>query len=724
MDEKRRTVSNVHVSPRRRSLTAAVQLHAAAFRMARHSVWPVFDLLLRIWIARTFLMSAAAQMMHLPGTGLPEGPMVSWVGPLLHSPSGPWAEVSCALLVAVGIFTQPAALVLFVVALAGAVSEPANAQLLTCALVAWYIVSGAGQFSLDYALGGVASSALTPARPILHAAEWLRTAIGPVYQLLLRAGVAAALLLQSPGAYGMEPYVGDFLRPAMIPLTSQWPMFVSVMAAALLLSGIATRYVALLLLFTFSVGAMVHLHWAAQSCWLLVLGLIALRGPGTWSIDALIERWLRDTYPELDGKPSFSLEGLPRVVIVGAGFGGLTCAGALRYTPVSVTLIDRANHHLFQPLLYQVATASLSPGDIAAPIRPLFREAFNIRVLFGTVTGVDARAQVVELGDKRVPYDYLVLASGATHGYFGKDEWQGLAPGLKRLEDATEIRRRLLTAFERAELTEDAEERRALLTFLIVGGGPTGVELAGSIAELARLGMHKDFRRFDPAEARIVLVQSAPRILPTFAASLSSIAQRSLEALGVEVRTGQPVDKIDHSGVSVRGEHIPARTVLWAAGVVASPAARWLGATGDRAGRVIVGLDLSVPGMSNVFAIGDTAASKGWAGHEVPGLAPAAKQAGAYVARAIRARVAGRPTPAPFEYRHRGSLATIGRKSAVVDFGKVQLWGAPAWWLWGLVHVGLLGGVRNRIATVVNWFWSYITFKSAIRLITGTDSTA
>jgi len=249
------------------------------------------------------------------------------------------------------------------------------------------------------------------------------------------------------------------------------------------------------------------------------------------------------------------------------------------------------------------------------------------------------------------------------------------------------------------------------------------VELAGAIAELARLGMHKDFRRFDPADARVVLVQSAPRILPTFPESLSRIAQRSLEQLGVEVYTGRPVDTIDHAGVSVRGEHIPARTVLWAAGVIASPAARWLGVACDRAGRVIVGPDLSVPGMSNIFAIGDTAAIKGWGGQDVPGLAPAAKQAGVYVARTLRARLAGRPAPPPFEYRHRGSLATIGRKSAVVDLGSVRLWGAPAWWLWGTVHVGLLVGVRNRISTLVNWFWSYVTFKSAIRLITDTDPT-
>jgi NADH dehydrogenase/putative oxidoreductase len=289
------------------------------------------------------------------------------------------------------------------------------------------------------------------------------------------------------------------------------------------------------------------------------------------------------------------------------------------------------------------------------------------------------------------------------------------------LEDATQIRHRLLTAFEKAELADDPAERTALLTFLIVGGGPTGVELAGAIAELTRLGMHRDFRAFDPRDARIILVQSADRILPTFPTSLSLLAQRSLAALGVEVLTDSRVTGINEFGVTIAAQQIPARTVLWAAGVVASPAGAWLGAACDAAGRIIVAPDLTVPNHPNVFAVGDIAASRAWAGENVPGLAPAAKQAGAYAAQVIRAQVSGKSAPPPFKYRHWGSLATIGRKSAVADFGKVHLWGAPAWWLWGLLHVGLLVGVRNRLSTLVNWFWSYITFRSAIRLITGSD---
>jgi NADH dehydrogenase/putative oxidoreductase len=389
-----------------------------------------------------------------------------------------------------------------------------------------------------------------------------------------------------------------------------------------------------------------------------------------------------------------------------------------------VTVIDQTNFHLFQPLLYQVATAALSPGDIAAPVRTLFRNDVGIRVLLGRVTGVDTQRQIVTFNEREIPYDYLVLATGATHSYFGKEGWAPYAPGLKRVEDAIEIRRKILTAFEQAEATGDADRRASLLTFLIVGGGPTGVELAGAIAELARFGMDKEFRMFDPADARVILVQSAPRLLPAFPETLAAIAQRSLEKLGVQVLLGSRVEDIDPDGVVVSGKKILSSTVLWAAGVTASPAAKWLKVDCDSAGRIKVGADLGVPGISNVFAIGDTALSSGWKGKPVPGLAPAAKQGGTYVARQIRARVEARPPRSAFKYRHLGSLATIGRKAAVADFGFVKLWGEPAWWLWGMVHVGFLVGTRNRIATLINWFWAYLTFSGGIRLITGGESTS
>jgi NADH dehydrogenase/putative oxidoreductase len=458
--------------------------------------------------------------------------------------------------------------------------------------------------------------------------------------------------------------------------------------------------------------------------WAMTLGLFLAFGAGPLSLDALLHRRLRGVFPQLAGMPAFSIEGLPRVVIVGAGFGGLECARALRIERVQVTLIDRHNYHLFQPLLYQVATAGLSPGDIATPVRALFREQFNTRVLLGSVSAVDATAKKVKVGDLEVPYDFLVLATGASHSYFGRDEWAPHAPGLKRIEDATDMRRRMLTAFERAEACEDEAQRRSLLTFLIVGGGPTGVELAGAIAELARFGMDKDFRRFDPAAARVVLVQAGARILPAFPEALSETARRSLEKLGIEVLTGSRVEAIDELGVTVNGKRIAARTVLWAAGVVASPAANWLGAQADNAGRVKVGADLSVPGSPEIFVIGDTALSMAWQGQPVPGLAPAAKQGGAYVARVIRSRVASRAAPGPFRYRHLGSLATIGRKAAVADFGWIRISGAAAWWLWGLVHVGFLVGVRNRVSVMFDWVWAYLTLRSGTRLITGAPAPA
>ena len=409
----------------------------------------------------------------------------------------------------------------------------------------------------------------------------------------------------------------------------------------------------------------------------------------------------------------------PRVVIVGGGFGGMACAAGLRHEQVDVTLIDRRNYHLFQPLLYQVATANLSPGDIATPIRAVFRDDPRITVLCGTVTGVDAADQAVLLGDRAIKYDYLVLATGASHGYFGHDEWAAHAPGLKFVDDAIAIRRRILGAFERAEVTDDPAERESLLTFLICGGGPTGVELAGAIAELARHGLENEFRNFDPSAARIILVQSGPRILPPFPEKLSRIAHISLERLGVQVMVGSRVEAIDAGGVVVQGKRIAASTVLWAAGVVASPSAAWLGQVPDPAGRLKVTGDLSVPGMPNIFAIGDTALALAWQGTPVPGLAPAAKQGGAYVASVLRRRLEGRPPPPDFRYRHQGSLATIGRKSAVADFGRIRLWGSVAWWLWGAVHVLFLVGLRNRLSVTLGWMWSYFTYGVGVRLITG-----
>ena len=364
--------------------------------------------------------------------------------------------------------------------------------------------------------------------------------------------------------------------------------------------------------------------------------------------------------------------------------------------------------------------AELSPADIATPVRGLFRDHPRLRVLCGTVSGVDVVRRCITLNGRILPYDVLVLATGASHGYFGHEEWAAAAPGLKSVEDATSIRSRIFAAFERAEAADDPVVRNTLLTFLICGAGPTGVELAGAIAELAHHGMEKEFRNFDPASARILLVQAGPRILPQFADRLSVFARASLESLGVEVRVDSRVEAIDADGVVVNGERIAAATVLWAAGVVASPAATWLGLEPDKAGRINVGADLSVPGLPDVFAIGDTALALAWDGQPVPGLAPAAKQAGAYVAFVLRARLRGGKLPPPFRYRHQGSLATIGRQSAVADFGRVKLTGALAWWLWGAVHILFLAGPRNQFSVVLGWIWSYFTFRVGVRMITAT----
>ena len=453
--------------------------------------------------------------------------------------------------------------------------------------------------------------------------------------------------------------------------------------------------------------------------YLMVLGLIALHGPGALSIDSLLVRALVRRFPSLKGMRMVSYEGMPHVVIIGGGFGGIAAAKALRHTNCRVTLIDRRNYFLFQPLLYQVATAGLSPADIAGPIRALFRDQPNVRVLLGEVTDIDAAMREVILRDARVAYDYLVVATGARHSYFGHDEWAPFAPGLKQIDDATSIRSRLLFAFEQAENAGSTEMQREMLTFVIVGGGPTGVELAGAIAELARHGLSREFRAIDPATARVILMQSGPRILPTFPESLSREAAAALTGLGVEVLTCSAVQRIDDGGVVVSGRRVRAGNVFWAAGVMASPAAQWMKAEADQVGRVKVTEDLSVPGLPEVFAIGDTALSNGWNGKPVPGLAPAAKQEGRYLASVIKARIEGRPPPAPFRYRHAGSLATIGRKAAVADFGWLRLSGALAWWVWGVVHILFLSGMRNRVVVALQWFWAYLTYHPSTRLITG-----
>jgi len=410
--------------------------------------------------------------------------------------------------------------------------------------------------------------------------------------------------------------------------------------------------------------------------------------------------------------------GRARVVIIGAGFGGLSAAKALADTELDVTVIDQHNYHLFQPLLYQVATAALSPAEIASPIRSILRDVRNVNVMLAKVSSVDLASRYVLAEGRRIAFDYLVVATGAQHAYFGHDDWAAYAPGLKTIDDATDLRRRILLAFEKAESEPDAAERRRLLNFVIVGGGPTGVEMAGAIAELARRALALDFRCIDPTAARVILVEAAPRVLTPFDPSLSDAARRSLEQLGVEVRLGAGVTACDASGVSLGAERIEARTIIWAAGVMASPVGQFLTAETDGVGRVKVEPDLSLPGHPDVFVIGDTALANGPDGTPLPGIAPVAKQQGKYVAALIKARVAGRMLP-PFRYRDLGILATIGRKRAVAQLGKIKVTGFVAWLLWSVAHIYFLIGFRNRLVVALSWLWYYVTFQRGTRLITG-----
>lgn len=410
---------------------------------------------------------------------------------------------------------------------------------------------------------------------------------------------------------------------------------------------------------------------------------------------------------------------IPKVIIAGGGFGGLSSAKQLANEPVAVTLIDRANHHLFQPLLYQVATAVLSPAQIAQPIRHVLNRAANITVEMDEIVEVRPGEQKVITRDKEYDYDYLILATGARHSYFGHPEWEKVAPGLKTLDDAVELRNRMLAAFEKAERTDDPGEQKALLTFVVVGGGPTGVEMAGAVTEVARYSMVRDFRRIRPESARVILLDGAPRVLQTFSEKLSEKAREQLERIGVTVRSDAQVVNVSEDGVMLKdGEFIPCRTIIWAAGNEASPLGKQLGVTTDRAGRVIVEPDLTIPGYPNIYVVGDLASYSHQDGKPLGGVAPVAMQMGRYAAHAILARIVGGEVP-PFRYVDRGSMATIGRHAAVAEIRGVEFSGRPAWLAWLLVHLMFLVGFRNRISVLLQWMWSYLNYYRGARLITG-----
>lgn len=704
-----------------------------AVRIAEKAAGPLLDLFVRLWLAEIFWTSGLVKMqnwtiaLHLSAHHY----AVSWLDPATAAWLGEAIELVCSPLLVFGLATRFAALPMFILSVIQFSYDASDQHLLWAVLFAWFVVKGAGPISLDAMIGrGIAATAFPLVGRITQVFGLLSRWGDPTLKLLLRCWIAA--LCFRSGVMKITHF--DMTQMLLYAHSSQWlfppdlavrfSILVGLACLIFLVLGAGTRVIAILL-----IGSTVLLDPAFQrqidiAYYWMALGLLALHGPGALSIDSLLTRLLLRRFPRLEPMRNISHEAIPHVVIVGGGFGGISAAKALRHAACRITVIDRRNYFLFQPLLYQVATAGLSPADIAGPIRGLFRDQPNVRVVLGEVTEVDTAQRAVIMRNARIPYDYLIVATGARHSYFGRDDWASFAPGLKQVEDATSIRGRLLFAFEQAENAQSPQVQREMLTFVIVGGGPTGVELAGAIAELARYGLAQEFRAVDPTIARVILIQAGPRILPTFPESLSRHAVTSLIDLGVEVLTGSAVEQIDHEGVVVSGRRLPAANVFWAAGVTASAAATWLKAEADQAGRVKVLADLSVPGMPDIFAIGDTALCNGWDGKPVPGLAPAAKQQGRYVAALIKARIDGRASPGPFRYRHAGSLATIGRKAAVADFGRLRLSGAPAWWVWGLVHIFFLSGMRNRMMIALQWFWAYLTYRPSTRLITGEPPTA
>ena len=647
-------------------------------------------LMVRVWLSQTIFVHQIMAMMR--ATGFSEAPSV---GSTLVQSMAP-------LLLASGLATRPVALLLlFGVGRDVSEAHPAGPQAL---LLVWLLIGGAGPLSLDFPLrAGLA-----------HVPVWAVRSISRLYaasdawgELVLPLGtrVALAIVIAAGTGFAMwpVPFTGALVTAPWWTLLLCWA----------LLLGLGTRPVALILC---AIGPPIVLsaNTPDQFEITLLLLLIAANGAGRVSVDALASCWAGSHLRIPDRRDAK----VPHVVVVGGGFGGIAAVRGLRRTACRITLIDRRNHQVFQPLLYQVATAALSPADIALPIRSVLRDQRNVTVRLGEVVGVDHVAREVLLHADRIAFDYLILATGAQHSYFGKDEWAAHAPGLKSIEDATAMRSRMLLAFEQAESEEDSARREAWLTFVVVGGGPTGVELAGALAELARTGLEKEYRAIDPATARVILVQSAPRVLPAFSPILSAHAERSLRDLGVEVRTDAKVTRIDQDGVEVNGLRIAARTAFWAAGVAASPAAKWLGLAGDKSGRVVVDSNLAVHGCPGVFAIGDTAASDGWAGAGVPGLAPAAKQQGAippsdprrYQGVSIAPRLRVSPL---WQSRHHRTTRRRCRSALASVVGRP-----------GLVALGTCpcvapDGRRNRATVVLNWLWAYFTYRRGTRLITG-----
>ena len=689
---------------------------------------PLIDLLIRIWIAKAFFWAGVLKTTDLEPT--------IWLYTFVHPVMGvapetaAWlqmaAELACAPLLFLGLMSRLAAIPLLLFSALLHIAYPAvGDSLYWVLLLGALIVRGPGALSLDAKFApSLFSSALPFSDVSLQLSRVLTNVGGPLYLLILRLWVAYMFFNVGWGIVQdwdatLAAYSDEYqLAGPLAGLVAGALAAASIGGAVPLAAGFVSRLSALVLMAATLVMQLAFAGSMETYLQHLILAYLIVVGPGRLSVDTALKPWLVRIFPNLSDDVAW-LADAPRVVIVGAGFGGVAAAIGLHHARARVTLMDRRNYHLFQPLLYQVATASLSPSDVATPIRSLLRGRQYCQVVMGRVDDVDIERQEVISGERRIGYDYLVLATGAKHSYFGKDEWEPFAPGLKKIDDATDMRGDILLAFETAEMSADEVEQQRLLTFIIVGGGPTGVELAGAIAELARRGMEGEFRNIDPASARVILIQSAPRVLPAMPEQLSDKAKAALEDLGVEVRLGCRVEEIDDRGVVAGGVRIDAATVMWAAGVTASPAGRWLGAERDRAGRVIVGENLHAEGHANIFVIGDTASCTGVGGQPLPGLAAVAKQQGDYVAKVIRSQIEGRKHPGPFRYKDFGSMATIGREKAVADLRGVRLSGTVAWWLWCFVHVAFLADVRSRASVMLEWLWSYLTFSRRTRLITG-----
>jgi len=631
-----------------RRLLARYGSLATALRATTEAAYPPLDLTVRLALAQPFLASGIIKLAswnsatYLATYVYP----VSWLTPHAAATLGVVLELGGAALLAVGLFTRLGGLALLALSVMIRTHYPlAEVTLYWIALSSWFVVFGGGPLSLDrWFARGFEDIAIPFAFWIKRLCRLLTTWLTAPYLLTLRLALAVAMLAIPFPRLADLPGFALWIPPAPAAL-GMLAVGMQLALALAIAAGFALRLVVVIAILLCGGSGLVvahppHIEWAFE------LALLASRGAGTFSLDRAIGVLLGRA--ERSRIETAGAAVLPRVVIVGGGFGSIAAARGLRDTPCSVLLVDQHNYHLFQPLLYQVATAGLSPADIATPIRAMFREQENGRVILGQVSAVDTREQCVVLEHGRLHYDHLVIATGARHSYFGHEEWGRFAPGLKGIGDATGIRRRILSAFEAAENTEEPELRDELLTFVVVGGGPTGVELAGAIAELARYGMTREFRIILPDQARIVLIQAGPRILPAFPEPLSAAAHAALATLGVEVLVNQSVSAIDARGATVAGVRLPTRNVFWAAGVAASPAAAWLGVAADAAGRVNVGSDLSVPAHPSILVIGDVAASEAWNGRPVPGLAPAAKQGGQYAARVISARSLGSRPPVPF----------------------------------------------------------------------------